>query len=166
VNGGNGGNGGPSFELVNARRLRIHEQVDPGLVDFLERAIEAEGVLWDPIWVARGNGFDVVLNGHHRFNALKRLGATKIPAFVFNYHDPVVKLDRWGEGPPVTKAEVLRRAQRRRPFPPKTTRHTILVELPKHPTPLVDLVRSPRALAQAEAPRPSPMGRPRSAGGA
>jgi len=147
-------NGGPAFELVSARRLRIHEQVDPGLVEFLTRAIESEGILWDPIWVARSNGFDVVLNGHHRFRALTRLGARRIPAYVFDYSDPLVKLDRWGEGPPVTKEEVVRRAQRRAPFPPKTTRHTILVELPKHPTPLEEL-RRPAPRGQSARPRPS-----------
>jgi hypothetical protein len=158
-------NGGPAFELVDPRRLRIHEQVDPGLIEFLERAIESEGILWDPIWVARANGFDVVLNGHHRFRALKRLGARRIPAFVFDYSDPIVKLDRWGEGPPVTKEEVLRRAKRRQPFPPKTTRHTILVELPKRPTKLADLLPPPRA-AHPVVPRSSSAGRGRSAGGA
>jgi hypothetical protein len=158
-------NGGPAFELVAARRLRIHEQVDPGLVDFLERAIEAEGVLWDPIWVARSNGFDVVLNGHHRFRALTRLGARWIPAYVFDYADPAVKLDRWGEGPPVTKAEVLRRAKRGDPFPPKTTRHTILVELPKHPTRVEDLRAPPRGSHPRRARSSSPSRRPAAAGG-
>jgi len=158
-------NASPAFELVNPRRLRIHEQVDPGLVEFLERAIESEGVLWDPIWVARSNGFDVILNGHHRYQALVRLGARKIPAFVFDYEDPVVKLDRWGEGPPVTKAEVVRRAQRRDPFPPKTTRHTILVELPKRPTKLAEL-RDPPEVAHSGTPRSSSVADGRVAGGA
>jgi hypothetical protein len=147
-------NGGPNFELVSAKRLRAHEQVDPGLVEFLTRAIESEGIVWDPIWVARVNGFDLVLNGHHRVRALTRLGARRIPAFVFDYFGPHVKLDRWGEGPPVTKEEVVARAKRRTPFPPKTTRHTILVELPKRPTPLADL-RAPAPRAQSARSRAS-----------
>jgi len=137
--------GFPAFEFVSVGRLRIHEQVDPGHVSYLERAIRMDGVLWEPIWVARMNGFDVILNGHHRFRALVRLGARKIPAFVFDYGDSLIQLGRWGEGPPVTKEEVVRRARRGTPFPPKTTRHTVLVELPKRPTPLEELLEGPLA---------------------
>jgi hypothetical protein len=135
--------GSPAFGFVSARRLRIHEEVDPGHVGFLEQSIRRDGVLYEPIWVARLDGFDVILNGHHRFHALVRLGARKIPAFVFDYGDSVIKLDRWGEGPPVTKEEVVRRARLGTPFPPKTTRHTVLVDLPKRPTRLEELLGRP-----------------------
>jgi L-serine kinase (ADP) len=143
--------GGPAFELVSVRRLRVHEEVNPEHVGFLERSIRVEGVLWNPIWVARMDSFDVILNGHHRYRALVRLGARRIPAFVFDYADPVIALDRWGEGPPVTKEEVVRRARRGTPFPSKTTRHTVLVDLPQRPTRLEDLRRGPtdrRAVVQ------------------
>jgi hypothetical protein len=153
----------PAFELVDPRRLRIHEEVDPEHVQFVERSIEEEGVLWNPIWVARVNGFDVILNGHHRYQALVRLGARKIPAFVVDYDDSMVRLDRWGEGPPVTKEEVIRRARRRTPFPPKTTRHTILVELPKRPVRLEELVDRPPSRKRA-GPRPSRAARARAEG--
>jgi hypothetical protein len=135
--------GCPAFEFVSVCRLRIHEEVKPEHVEYLEREIRADGVLWEPIWVARMNGFDVILNGHHRYQALVRLGAQRIPAFVFDYGDSAIKLDRWGEGPPVTKEEVVRRAKRGTPFPPKTTRHTVLVDLPKRPTPLEELLGHP-----------------------
>jgi hypothetical protein len=135
--------GSPAFGFVSVRRLRIHEEVDPGHVGFLERSIRGDGVLYEPIWVARLDGFDVILNGHHRFHALVRLGAWKIPAFVFDYRDSVIKLDCWGKGPPVTKEEVVRRARLGTPFPPKTTRHTVLVDLPKRPTRLEELLGRP-----------------------
>jgi len=135
--------GSPAFELVSVRRLRIHEKVNREHVDLLERSIRGEGVLWEPIWVARTDEFDVILNGHHRYGALVRLGAQKVPAFVFDYEDPIITLGRWGEGPPVTKEEVIRRARRGTPFPSKTTRHTVLVDLPPRPTRLDDLLRVP-----------------------
>jgi L-serine kinase (ADP) len=135
--------GGPAFEFVSVRRLRIHEEVNPDRVEYLEESIRSEGVLWEPIWVARLNGFDVILNGHHRYHALVRLGAQRIPAFIFDYGDSVVQLGRWGEGPPVTKEEVVRRAKGGTPFPPKTTRHTLLIDLPKRPTRLDELLERP-----------------------
>ncbi|MGP8077228.1 MAG: ParB N-terminal domain-containing protein [Thermoplasmata archaeon] len=145
--------GGPAFELVNICRLRIHEEVNPVHVEDLQESIRSDGVLWEPIWVGRLNGFDVILNGHHRYHALVRLGAQRIPAFVFDYGDSIIRLDRWGAGPPLTKEEVVRRAKWGTPFPPKTTRHTVLIDLPKRPTRLDELLERPPG-PPSEAPTP------------
>ncbi|HEV2316208.1 MAG TPA: ParB N-terminal domain-containing protein [Thermoplasmata archaeon] len=128
---------GPEFELVPIGSLHIHERVDPDKVEELRREIERTGTVEDPIWVERGSG--VILNGHHRFEALQKLGATRVPAWIIDYDDPAVHLDRWNPGPDLTKSEVRDRAREGRPFPPKTTRHTLEFELPAHPTPLSEL---------------------------
>lgn len=134
----------PEFALLDPKRLKAHERVDERTVEALERELSEEGVVRDPIWVDRETG--VILNGHHRFRALIALGARRIPAWLIDYDDETVLLDRWSEGPPVTKVEVLARARSGRPFPPKTTRHTILGGLPSRPTDLSDLLAAgPRA---------------------
>jgi len=81
----------------------------------------------------------VILNGHHRVEALRRMGLKRIPAWVFDYDGDHVDLDRWKPGPPIDKAEVLHRADVGRPFPPKTTRHRLRVELPRRTVPLEEL---------------------------
>ena len=124
----------PVFELVALERLREHEQVDRAWVESLAARIKSDGILLDPIWVSREGG--VILNGHHRYHALVSLGAHRIPAWVFDYDDPTVRLERWSPGPVVTKAMVIEQAERGDLFPPKTTKHTVLVELPERPTPL------------------------------
>jgi hypothetical protein len=111
--------------------------VDPEKVEELTLEIARSGKVEDPIWVERGTG--VILNGHHRFEALLRLGARRVPAWVIDYDDPAVHLDRWNPGPTLSKAEVRARAREGRPFPPKTTRHSLEFELPPHPTPLSEL---------------------------
>ncbi|HEV2429179.1 MAG TPA: ParB N-terminal domain-containing protein [Thermoplasmata archaeon] len=145
----------PTFELLRASDLRIHEEIDPSAVASLAERIRAEGVVREPIWVARGSG--VILNGHHRFAALQRLGAERIPAWVVDYTSTEVVLDRWNEGPPIAKSEVVDRARSGRPFPPKTTRHTILFALPPHPTALAELLDGAppggEARSRARAPR-------------
>ncbi len=140
-----------SFELVPVRRLLAHERIDPAKVDELVAEFVSSGVFSDPIWVARGSL--VILNGHHRVAAMQRLGGERIPAWVVDYDDPGITLDRWSPGPPIAKAEVVRRARAGELFPPKTTRHRFAVEPPAHPTPMRELL--PRARPHARASRRS-----------
>ncbi|MGI0053909.1 MAG: hypothetical protein ACRECR_06635, partial [Thermoplasmata archaeon] len=128
----------PTFELVELDRLRVHEEIDAPDRDGLVERLRREGRVQEPIWVARGSL--LVLNGHHRLSALRALGARRAPAWMFDYDDPRIHLGRWGEGPELTKEMVLRRARSGRPFPAKTTRHTVDFELPPHPTPLSELL--------------------------
>jgi len=137
----------PVFELVSVQRLRIHEATDPVHVAELAEAIAEADVVQEPIWVARGS--DVILNGHHRYAALVRLGAERVPAWILEYEAPEIRLDRWTPGPPITKAEVIARARDGHLFPIQTTRHTLAVELPARPTPLTLLgIRHPHAAAR------------------
>ncbi len=130
----------PSFEfrLVPIGQLRIHEKVDGSDVRALADAILKSGVFSDPIWVSRDSW--VILNGHHRVEALRRLGAKRVPAWVFDYHSDIVHVTHWRRGHPIPKSEVVRRGSEGRPFPPKTTRHRITVELPARSTPLAQLL--------------------------
>jgi L-serine kinase (ADP) len=128
---------GPTFELVPIARLRGHERHEPGKVDELVAELRRTGRFVDPIWVARDSW--VILNGHHRVEALRRLGLKRIPAWVFDYHGEDVDLDRWSPGPPIDKSEVVARARGGRPFPPKTTRHRLRIELPARSVPLSEL---------------------------
>ncbi|HTZ61663.1 MAG TPA: ParB N-terminal domain-containing protein [Thermoplasmata archaeon] len=138
------------FALVPLASLKAHEAVVPGKVRHLVAELRRTGVFQDPIWVARGSG--VILNGHHRAAALKRLGAERVPAWVIDYDAGIVRLDRWTPGPPIAKDEVVRRGERGELFPPQTTRHALAVSLPARPTPLADLLPSaaaPRRSTQA-----------------
>ncbi len=149
--------GAPTFALVPLARLKSHERIEPKKVDALVEEIRTRGVFDDPIWVARGS--DVILNGHHRVAALRRLGAVRVPAWVFDYHDGPIHLDRWRPGPPLAKEEVVRRAHAGRLYPPKTTRHRLTTQLPPRPTPLARLFD-----ARARQSRESKPSRPRASG--
>ncbi len=152
----------PRFELIELQRLREHEEIDPGAVQALADRLRRDEVVQDPIWVARGSW--VVLNGHHRVAALKRLGATRAPAWVFDYDSPAVHLERWSDGPPLSKAEVVERARRGQLYPPKTTRHVLDLELPLHPTPLAELFQSETGAGAGPQRRASARSRPSGAG--
>ncbi|MCI4362081.1 MAG: ParB N-terminal domain-containing protein [Thermoplasmata archaeon] len=142
----------PSFELVPIERLKVHEEIQPDHVARLVADLRRDGVVSEPIWVARGSY--VVLNGHHRLAALRALGARRVPAWVMEYDSEAIALDRWGPGPALTKREVEERAASGAPFPPKTTKHVVAHSLPTRPTRLTEL-GVPAAAAQGSPARPS-----------
>jgi len=126
------------FALIPIGSLRIHERVQESNLGPLEEEIRGSGVFADPIWVAKDSW--VILNGHHRVEALRRLGAKKVPAWVFDYDSDIIHVERWRGGHPIAKSEVVRRATDCKPFPPKTTRHRVNVTLPPRSTPLAELL--------------------------
>jgi len=130
----------PRCELVDIGRLRAHERVEDDLLERTIEEIKREGFLKKPILVARDDY--VILDGHHRFEALRELGCRKIPCYLVDYFSDVVQLGTWPEAKDrdVTKEDVIRRALAGDPFPPKTTRHIVRVPLPDIVTDLEDLV--------------------------
>ncbi|MEM0129030.1 MAG: ParB N-terminal domain-containing protein [Thermoplasmata archaeon] len=128
----------PRFALVPLASLRAHEEVDPAVVDRLVEEIRTAGVFVDPIWIDGATG--TILNGHHRFRALQRLGAVRVPAWVFDYlADESIRVEPWSPGTPVSKEAVLRRARDGPLYPIKTTRHRLLGPLPVRTVPLAEL---------------------------
>lgn len=135
--------GGAEFALLPLSGLKGHERVDEASLLDLIAHLRRSQVLSDPIWVARGSS--VILNGHHRVEALRRMGAERVAAWVLDYESELIHVGRWHAGPPIAKSEVVRRAKEGRLFPPKTTRHRLLFDLPARPTPLSELLPRPIA---------------------
>lgn len=129
----------PTFELVPLDRLRPHEAFDQAGVDAIIADLHHRRVFHEPIWVARGS--HVILNGHHRWAAMRAIGARRIPAWVFDYlGDDSIHLDRWTPGEPISKREVVEAGTSGRLFPQKTTRHRLASELPPRAVPLSELM--------------------------
>jgi hypothetical protein len=128
------------FELVPIRRLRPHEEVDPEKLQEVEREIRQAGEVREPVLVA--DSTYVILNGHHRVEALRRLGVLRVPAWVVDYGHPSVVVDPYPGSSfpePPTKEDILRRAREGRLYPPKTSRHRLTFSLPERITRLDEL---------------------------
>jgi len=143
----------PEFALVPISKLHAHEEFEEENVVELVAQIERTGIFADPIWVSKVSL--VILNGHHRVEALRRLRALRVPAWMLDYETDIVSLEPWRAGLPITKAEVVRRALDGHLFPPKTTRHHVRVELPVHTTTLDELRRTSRGRTYPGRPGPS-----------
>jgi len=130
----------PRFAVVELRRLHGHERIRPALLKELTEQIRRDGFLKRPILVADRDF--VILDGHHRAEAVRSLGCMKIPVYLVDYESDLVNLGIWPDATVavVSKKEVILRGLTKDLFPPKTTRHTVSVPLPERPTDLEDLM--------------------------
>src|SRR6266581_1905195 len=96
------------FEVLEIGILRGHERIRPALLEQLMDQIRKDGYLRRPILVADGEL--VILDGHHRVEAIRALGARMIPAYLVDYFSDVVRLSTWpdAEVTLVTKEDVIR----------------------------------------------------------
>ena len=127
------------FEVLEIGRLHGHERIRPALLQELTGQIRKDGYLRRPILVADVDF--VILDGHHRVEALRALGARRIPAYLVDYFSDVVQLGTWPDAvvSVVTKEDVIRRGRTGDLFPPKTSRHTLTIQLEDRPTDLDEL---------------------------
>ena len=117
------------FELVDVARLKSHEEIRPELLENLVQEIKTDGYLRKPVLVE--DRYFVILDGHHRFEALKKLGCKRIPCYVVDYFDEAIYLTTWpgARHTNVKKEDVLKMAADGKLYPPKTTRHIVGIEL-------------------------------------
>jgi len=127
------------FELVEIGRLKSHEEVRSELLESLVAEIKRDGFLRKPVLVE--NRHYIILDGHHRFEALKALGCKKIPVYLVDYFDDAIFLTTWPEAKHknVTKNDVIDMAKSGKLYPPKTTKHIVKLELKEVRVELKDL---------------------------
>ncbi|HEV8595627.1 MAG TPA: ParB N-terminal domain-containing protein [Thermoplasmata archaeon] len=117
------------FAIVELEKLRPHEQTQPALLAKIADALVADGCVIRALLVESRHM--VILDGHHRFEALRRIGCRRAPVYLVEYESDAIDLTTWPEAPvrKVSKEEVVDRGVRGDLFPPKTTRHLVSFEL-------------------------------------
>lgn len=124
--------------LASLSLLKPHEEVDSGHLSRLFDEIVGDGVLKYPLLVEASTL--VILDGHHRFEVLKRLGARYVPVFLVDYGSERVVVGSWRSGVRVSKEMVLEAGLRGRRLPCKTSRHVLVgIEVPRVDIPLESL---------------------------
>jgi ParB-like chromosome segregation protein Spo0J len=129
----------PRYHLLAVDRLTPHEEVDLDDVKQLVQRIREDGEVREPVLVDRST--EVILDGHHRFHALQRLGCRLIPCFLVDYLEPTIVVERWGTRELMGKHELLQQALAGERYPIKTSQHRTLFPLPERPTSIAELRR-------------------------
>lgn len=122
------------IKLVPIERLRSHERIIEEHVKELVEQLLRDGELFYPVLIDKSTM--IILDGHHRVEALRRLGARYVPAILIDYSSDVVEVDTWRDGWRVCKEDVIRAGLSGELLPPKTSRHIVCFDIPKVNTPL------------------------------
>jgi len=112
-----------TITLVPVNALRQHEQILDENMMRVQRDLVRDGMIRDPIIVDERTM--VILDGHHRYNALKHMGYKYVPVYLVDYSSDHIAVAAWRAGEHVTKAEVMRAGLTGNLMPAKTSRHTI-----------------------------------------
>ena len=129
--------------LVPLRWLKAHEQHVETRVAQLEHHFRVRGAIDYSIVADERTG--TVIDGHHRLEALRRLGTTWAPALLVDYADPRISVHTWRDGEKAPeKEEVVARAAAGDLFAPKSTRHDFVRQLDPVDVPL-DVLHAPDA---------------------
>ncbi len=83
--------------LLNLNSLLPHEEIVTERLNDIVKTIKELNAVDMPIIVAPIEGLNkyLIVDGHHRWAALKEIGVNKIPSIVINYFDPNVKVYTW-----------------------------------------------------------------------
>ena len=111
--------------LIDLVALKEHEEIRPDYLEELKNEIVSDGILKMPIAVDKNNY--IILDGHHRLHALKKIGCKKIPVILVDYRSPEVSVIPWREGENITKDMIIHTALTGGRMPPKTSKHMIMV---------------------------------------
>ncbi len=126
---------------VDIKKLIAHERVCHARLNVLYKQINDEGVIRRPVIVDKTT--NVILDGHHRVQALRDLGAKRVPVVYVNYSDDCVRvyLRRKELLMNMIKRSVIEMALLHKPFPSKTTRHFIHNRPTMKPVPMSELMK-------------------------
>lgn len=111
--------------LIRIEELKEHEQHDPKHLEELLQDIKSCGVLRRPV-IADAKT-KVILDGHHRYNSLKRLGCRYIPVYLVDYFRPEIVVLSWNDDKPLAKEVVIEAGLSGRLLPPRSSRHMVKI---------------------------------------
>lgn len=81
------------MEMVDVKKVHIHEEIVPELLEGLIKDMKKNGFARDPVLVDAST--NVVLDGMHRVAALRQMGYVRIPICKVDYNSTRIKLGCW-----------------------------------------------------------------------
>jgi hypothetical protein len=112
--------------FLEIEELREHEEIRPDYLEALKNEIASDGILKMPICIDEKTC--IILDGHHRLQALKRLGCKRIPCVVVDYQSKNISVIPWREGETITKERIIDMALSGGKMPSKTSKHMIILD--------------------------------------
>lgn len=115
----------PEYELklVDICLLKPHEMIMKSHLDELVEEIRKDGYIKDPIIIDKNTM--IILDGHHRFNALKIMKLKLCPVYMVDYKSNKIIVGCWRSGERITKEQVIAAGISQRLMTPKSSKHKV-----------------------------------------
>ncbi len=123
--------------IIPIDKLKPHEKIDERHLECLMDIIIRDGVLIKPLLVDAKTM--IILDGHHRYEILKRLGKKYVPVLLVDYDSDIVDVGSWRKDWRVSKELVRKAGLSGKLLPPKTSKHILKIKLPNVNVPLEKL---------------------------
>lgn len=111
------------WQIISISLLKQHERIIKIHGQKLLRQIKLAGKLKNPIVVDKNSL--VILDGHHRFWAIKQLNLSSIPVVLVDYRQKKIRVFSRRKGVKVNKKMIIEAGISGRLLRPKTSRHVI-----------------------------------------
>ena len=112
------------YKLMSLNSLLPHEEVETNSLSTLEDKIKSDQIFTTPIIVDKKSR--LIIDGHHRFHAIKRLGLSKILAFEVNYFNQKIIAKKDNENGTIISKKWLIRTAKTKLLPKKSTYHEVM----------------------------------------
>ena len=83
------------IKIIPLKKILIHEGIIRKWAENIANRINDEGIVKNPVVVARKGNCYLALDGAHRLEAMRILGCRDILAYVVDYYNPEIKLEGW-----------------------------------------------------------------------
>jgi ParB-like chromosome segregation protein Spo0J len=113
------------IRLVELTKLKQHEDADRARLKELKKEINLDKVL--KFAIIADENTNIILDGEHRFNALKELGCKTIPVVYVDYYASNIQVNSWKKNNHLKKEDVIEAGLSGKRFPPRTSRHMIRI---------------------------------------
>tara|TARA_B100001142_G_C14286529_1_gene637117 strand:+ start:61 stop:450 length:390 start_codon:yes stop_codon:yes gene_type:complete len=112
--------------MSELRLIKLADLIETEEHNPAESLMLAEKILLEKFWtvpIAVEINTIAIMDGHHRFNAAKTIGLSRVPCVTKDYNSLEVRLLSWRSNKKITVTDIYENINKKKKFPYKTTRH-------------------------------------------